>query len=264
VKVYFILFFILSGPAWALGPRPSESECLSLFTKLYQETRRAAFLDKDDQAEIARLAADASLSSGQKSRLIFERILEARIRHAEPDVARHVRDSLAKMRKSHRRTVDGFYNPLLRRSEASVPEYLDESAVEFMVKIHEMQHAYQHQFLRKRGRVFAITGTKKRLRAESDAMSLEKIYLRSIPREVREELLVKLRADGKMNKKVKSWIEAALVNADASTQDYLKKQRSLGRYSKLSVDVPNKFMVGIVGLGVVELLYLFVNEANED
>lgn len=240
--------------AHALGTQEGEQSCEKAFAILYQETRRGKFLSDADAMAVEAIEK-GSAPAAEKARLIFQRVLEARLSFTEPEVAAHVRATLAKIRVGSGRNVDGNYNPIFRKAGVSLPPYLFESAVEYMVKIHELEHALQHKTLSNRGHIFGLPFTKQRLLAESDAISLEWQYLRRVPVEVRAEIREKLLADTEMNGTIRGWVVAALESADEPFQTYIQRQRALGRYSKWSTGADNRAMAVILGIGVTYFTY---------
>jgi len=231
------------APGIAQAVRPI---CSSLYASLYRDTRAGAYITEDDKAKIQAINESTQYDSRKKAQLVFNQVLDARLRNADPAVAAHVNKVREQVTRTIGADINGEYSIITRHAEVIVPDYLAESSVEYMVKIHELEHAYQDKFLRSHGRLFLEFGTKKKMLLESDAMALEWNYIRQIPVKEREKLIELIQADTKMTGGKLSLI-AALKNADHSFQQFVDGERALGRYDNVSIAAENKVMVELVG-----------------
>lgn len=108
----------------------------------------------------------------------------------------------------------------------------------FQIKAHEMEHAIIDQLRRHHNideKVLnGLEGAKKDLlthQEETLAMSSEYLFLNSIPRMVRDQMIQMLKEDGSVDKSQKQWIIENLEWASLSREEYLDRHFKSGRYS---------------------------------
>ncbi len=212
---------------------------------LYRQTSRN-FLTNQDLEQLEQIRSNTLLSATQRAEAIFSIVLEARLRLVNPEVASAVREmSRNFVGPTLGSTPSGIYYPIGGISVTS-PLALMKSAVDYYIRIHELAHANQwmgvlrgqaRPQLGRRGVIYYLQ--------ESDAMALEWQFLRQIPLVDRRALRELISSLPKIKGIRKLVLMQVLEDADLPFDQYVEKQRALGRYPKNRV-LAEQAIVGFI------------------
>lgn len=234
-----------------LSPPIKKETCASFYRGLARHVRSKAFYSSEDQKKFEAISTDPKLDRNGRAKAIFETVLEARLRVLKPEVAASIRKVQKEAEINSINTVQGYAytsrsNKFFRHPKAGKivverPIELAETAIEYFLKIHELEHATQDrvlQILREAGvRLDTVVPSIevdyvfKKYLSEDGTMALEWRYLNSIPELDRRQLIEVVR-ETNLSDYDKKFLERILENASLSLRDYLLLERKAGRYSK--------------------------------
>lgn len=244
---FLLILLALSHPSQAgiLTARAKSGKlmpnCAGVYVSLLKQNRRSG-LNAAENAALAK-AMKESADPAERAAAVFTIVLESRLRLVDPAVAREVRETAQSIQRRYGDTINGmmYSSQALRgyRGYTLVPLELAGSAIEQMVRMHELAHTLQTEYKKSVKYVGRRAGARQKkiekYFQEADAMTLEWRYLRSIPYEDRQALMAMIKANEKVDPYVKKVFVTALRDAGLPLRYYMDSQHYLGRYSKYAV-----------------------------
>lgn len=182
--------------------------------------------------DIRKTFYDPSLSPKQAALLAFDHVLSERLKLLSPEVISGVKTVLESRTQIKTGEFEGHYVPLLNRTQISLPEKLRETFIEYMLLIHETEHAIQSHTIRFETGAAKNFGKNAKIGFESErgAMIAEWNYLRTIPIDVKERMIQELFKMDTLFPANRDFLIRALGNSNKSSPEYLSNEWQAGRY----------------------------------
>ena len=215
------------------GKKKAHSALYSTVRELNQQLKMP-LLTSQEKIEIQNVFLNESSNGISGTKNAFQIVMDARLKKLPPAVAKDVREYMETRIVHKKGSFDGLEDPALNQVVITLPDELRGTVAEYLLLIHELEHAIKSRYLRKI-RNYTKPSAKipaYRFRNEKGSLYAEWQFLSAIPKLTRIKIQSELKEMQNLDGATRKFLIRVLDQVDQDPFSYVRDEWRSGRNDK--------------------------------